>query len=167
MKYEMCATQFRTAHDYLNLVTGEVELIRRYGAYDVQESFLQPDGRILLLAHGAHCGEPYVVGVHNASSGVYWSDEGDARRHYGWRIAESFGLVVEKEGSVAVVPASREYATDLVKKIKQDCAEWNSGAVDAEEVGDRLVEHASSLAKHLQRTGVLSARVFESWEAVG
>ncbi|MCX5103477.1 hypothetical protein [Streptomyces sp. NBC_00439] len=166
MTYEMGVRENRMAHEYKNTATGEFEVVRQHGTYDVLESFLTPKGQILVLAHDDSAVEPYVVGIYN-SHGVHWTDPDDARRFYGWQIAESFGLVVDKEGSKAVVPASREYATDLVKKIKQDCAEWHSGDVDAEVAGDRLAEHASSLGKHLQWIGVLAAPVFESWEVVG
>ncbi|MFJ4739134.1 hypothetical protein [Streptomyces sp. NPDC088775] len=166
MTYDMGVRKNRMAHKYKNTETGKFEVIRRHGLYDVLETFLTPSGQILFLAHNESAAQPYAVGFYN-DHGVYWTDPDDARRFYAWQIAQSFGLVVDKEGSATVVPASRRYATDLVKKIKQDCAEWDSGDVDAEVVGDRLAEHASSLGKHLQRIGVLSAPVFESWEAVG
>ncbi|MFJ5725820.1 hypothetical protein [Streptomyces sp. NPDC093149] len=167
MTYEMGVKENRKAHEYKNIATGESEVAKKHGLYNIQETFLTSEGRVLFLAHNEHAVHPYAVGIYKSDHGVYRTDPDDARRLYAWRIAESFGLVVGKEGLKAVVPASREYATDLVKKIKQDCAEWHSGDVDAEVAGDRLAEHASSLGKHLQRIGVLSTRVFESWEAVG
>jgi hypothetical protein len=171
MTYTLVAPTRRNAaaNEYFNNDTEEFEVIRRHGLYDVQETFLTPEGRVLFLASNAHAPQPYAVGIYNSDHGVYWSEPGDARRHYAWQIAESFGLEVDKEGSKAVVPASREYATELVKKIKQASAEWHGCTEDVETaaVGIRLAEHASSLAKHLQRIGVLSAPVFESWEMVG
>ncbi|WP_405749323.1 hypothetical protein OG232_04330 [Streptomyces sp. NBC_01411] len=110
-----------------------------------------------------------VIRRHGPYDGVYWTDPDDARRHYARRIAESFGRVADREGSKAVVPASREYVTDLVKRIKQDCAEWH-GSVDdvvSEVAGDHLAKHALSLAKPLQRIGVLSVPAFERWEVAG
>ncbi|WP_424863050.1 hypothetical protein [Streptomyces sp. MMS24-I29] len=169
MSYELRDVAGRTCHanEYRNTSTGEFEVLRFYGAYRIQETFLMPDGDVLLLAFDKDAAYPYVIGVYGKSVGVYREDGTDARRHYAWRIAESFGLVVDKEGSKTVVPASREYATDLTKEIKQGCAEWHDGEVDAEVVGDRLVEHAASLAKHLQRIGVLSRPVYQDWEVVG
>ncbi|MFC9755153.1 hypothetical protein [Streptomyces sp. NPDC056921] len=169
MSYELCNIAGRTCHanEYRNTSTGELEVLRFYGAYRIQETFLMPDGDVLLLAFDKDAAYPHVIGVYGKSVGVYREDGTEARRYFTWRIAESFGLVVDKEGSTTVVPASREHATDLVKQIKQDCAEWDGGEVDAAVAGDRLAEHASSLGKHLQRIGVLSAPVFENWEAVG
>lgn len=132
MTYELGVTENRMAHEYKNTATGEFEVIRRYGPYDVLETFLTPEGKILLLAHNEHAAQPYAVGIYKNDHGICLADPDDARRFYAWQIAKSFGLVVDKEGSKAVVPASREYATDLVKKIKQDCAEWHCGDVDAE-----------------------------------
>ncbi|MFF8283289.1 hypothetical protein ACF06W_11270 [Streptomyces albus] len=169
MKYEMGVKANRLAHEYKNTSTGEFEVIRRHGLYAVLETFLTPGGKVLFLALNEHAPQPYVVGIYNSDHGVYWTSGDDARRFYAGQIAESFGLVVDKEGSKAVVPASRQYATELVKKIKQDCAQWHGfeGDVEAAAAGDQLAEHASSLAKHLQRIGVLTAPVFESWEAMG
>ena len=100
---------------------------------------------------------------------MYWTDPHDARRHFAGQVAASFGLVVDKAGSVAVVPASREYVTDLCKKIRQarDQSYDLPDDIETAAVGDQVAEHAISLAKHLQRTGVLSVPVFKSWEAVG
>lgn len=156
------------ANEYYNTTTQKLEAVRYYGAYRVQESFLMPDGQVLVLAYNETASQPFAVGVHNASMGVYWSSGMDARRHYAWRIAESFGLTVGKEGSTAVVPASRDYATDLVEEIKEKSAAWDR-AMDRNElmkVGAELEANASSLAKLLQRIGVLSRKVYESWEAV-
>lgn len=171
MTYELVDVTRRQAkaNEYRNIATGEFEVIENHGLYDVVETFLTPEGRILFLAYNAHAAQPFAVGIYNSDQAVYWREGADARRHYAWRIAESFGLVVDKEGSKAVVPASREYATDLVKKIKQAHDQWFNlpDDVEAAEAGDQLARHADSLAKHLQRTGVLSAPVFESWEVVG
>ncbi|WP_369042299.1 hypothetical protein [Streptomyces sp. Midd1] len=157
------------ANEYYNTATKEFEVARKHGLYDVQETFLTPNGQILYLAYREGAAQPYAVGIYKSDHGVYWTDPHDARRHYAWQIAESFGLVVDKEGSKAVVPASRRYATDLVEKIKKDHEQWHNlpDDVEAAEAGDHLAEHALSLAKHLQRIGVLSAPVFMSWEMVG
>ncbi|MFE4335386.1 hypothetical protein ACFRQM_40075 [Streptomyces sp. NPDC056831] len=172
MTHEMGVTENRMAHEYKNTATGEFEVIRRQGLYDVLETFLTPEGRILLLAYNSHAKQPFVVGIYNSDHGVNWTDLDDARRHYAWRIAESFGLVVDKEGSKAVVPASREYATDIVKTIKEKSGAWLTAAAAEdksalEQAGDGLESAASSLAKHLQRTGVLTREIYKSWEAVG
>ncbi|WP_406362376.1 hypothetical protein [Streptomyces sp. NBC_01579] len=161
--------ELREANEYWNTAAEAFEVVKKHGLYDIQETFLTPEGKILFLAYNGHAAQPWAVGIYNSDHGVYWTDPGDARRHYAWRIAESFGLVVDKEGSKAVVPASRD-ATDLCKKIKQDCAEWHGFAddeVEAADAGDQLAEHASSLAKHLQRIGVLTRVVYEGAEAVG
>ncbi|MFJ9901189.1 hypothetical protein ACIQPR_48615 [Streptomyces sp. NPDC091280] len=172
MTYELVDPMRRVCapNEYRNTETGEFEIIRKRGLYDVQESFLTPEGKVLVLAYNRSAALSYVVSIYKSDHGVYWDDPHDARRFYAWQIAESFGLVVDKEGSKAVVPASREYATDLVKKIKQDCADWHgfgSASTPADEAGDHLAEHALSLAKHLQRIGVLSVPVFKKWEVVG
>ncbi|MGW6605859.1 hypothetical protein [Streptomyces sp. NPDC055036] len=169
MTYDMGVRENRMAHEYRNLATGEFEVIRKHRLYDVVETFLTPEGTILCLAHNETASQPYAVGIYNSGHGVHWADPHDARRYYAWQIAESFGLVVDKEGSKAVLPVSREHATDLVRKIKQNCVEWRgfAGDVPPEEAGDRLAEHAASLGKHLQRIGVLSAPVFEPHEVAG
>ncbi|MFI1408857.1 hypothetical protein ACH4Y0_02790 [Streptomyces sp. NPDC020707] len=157
------------ANEYYNTETREFEVIRKHDLYDAQETFLTPEGEILFLAYNGHAAQPYAVGICKSDRGVYWTDPIHTRRHFAWQIAESFGLVVDKQGSKTVVPASREYATDLVKKIKQDYAAWHGfeGGIAPEQAGEHLAEHAISLGKHLQRTGVLSAPVFENWEVVG
>ncbi|MEU3979690.1 hypothetical protein AB0F77_06180 [Streptomyces sp. NPDC026672] len=174
MKYALIDPTVRkaAANEYYNITTEEYEVVRHYGAYRVLESFLMPDGQVLVLAHHATASEPFAVGVHNASLGVYWSNGNDARRNYAWRIAESFGLTVDKEGSKAVVPASREYATTLVQQIKKTSEDLGAAVDDQDVPGlDRsaagLRDAAVSLAKHLQRTGVLSETVYERWEVVG
>ncbi|MYR62435.1 hypothetical protein GTY54_41630 [Streptomyces sp. SID625] len=171
MKYELVDATRRDAkaNEYYNTETREFEVIRKHGLYDVQETFLMPDGQILLLAYRATAAQPHVVGICESDHGVCWNDGGDARRSFAWQIAESFGLVVDKEGSKAVVSASRSVATDLVNKIKQDYDQWYDlpDDVEAAEAGDQLAEHAVSLAKFLQRIGVLSAPVFQDHEVVG
>ncbi|WP_329147136.1 hypothetical protein OIU91_16485 [Streptomyces sp. NBC_01456] len=171
MTYELAdaARRKTRANEYRNTKTGEFEIIAKHGLYDVQETFLTPEGQILFIAYNGHASHPHAVGIYNSDHGVYWTDPHDARRHYAWQIAESFGLVVDKEGSKAVVPASREYATDLVKKIKQAHDQWYDlpDDVEAASAGDQVADHAISLAKHLQRTGVLSVPVFDSSEVVG
>ncbi|MGW1180212.1 hypothetical protein [Streptomyces drozdowiczii] len=157
------------ANEYWNTTTEQFEVVKKHGHYDIQETFLTPKGQIVFIAYNGHAAQPFAVGIYKSDHGIYWTNPHDARRHYAWQIAESFGLVVDKEGSKAVVPASREYATDLVKKIKQDVEQWHDlpDDVEAAEAGDQLAEHAASLGKHLQRIGVLSTPVFESHEVVG
>ncbi|MFD9815190.1 hypothetical protein [Streptomyces sp. NPDC059080] len=157
------------ANEYWNKTTEEFEVVKKHGPYDIQETFLTPEGKILFLAYNGHAAQPFAVGIYNSDHGVYWTDPHNARRHYAWLIAESFGLVVNKAGSKAVVPASREYATDLVKQIKQAHDQWYDlpDDVEAAQAGDQVAEPAISLAKHLQRIGVLSVPVFEAHEVVG
>ncbi|MFD7537446.1 hypothetical protein [Streptomyces sp. NPDC059819] len=68
-----------------------------------------------------------------------------------------------------MVPASRAYATDLVQKIKQAHEQWDELPDSAEETnaGKQLAQNALSLAKLLQRIGVLTSPVFEGWKVVG
>ncbi|MGW1261255.1 hypothetical protein ACWD7Y_04740 [Streptomyces drozdowiczii] len=173
MSYELMDPTHRgdlvEANEYWNTKTERYEVVKKYGLYDVQETFVTPKGEILLIAYNEYAALPYAVGIYNSDYGTYWSNPNDARRYYAWRIAASYGLLVGKEGSKAVDPASREYATDLVTKIKQDVEQWHDlpDDVEAAEAGDQLAEHAASLGKHLQRIGVLSTPVFESHEVVG
>ncbi|KOT51143.1 MULTISPECIES: hypothetical protein [Streptomyces] len=174
MTYELADPIRRVSelNEYLNTETGKYEIIRRHGPYSVKETFLTPEGRILFIAHNAYASEPFAVGVYNSDQATYCANRNDARRHFAWRIAESFGLTVDREGSKAIPPASREHATALVKKIKESADEWDRVVQDGDEmeqmgVGSELWTNALSLAKHLQRTGVLSTPVFESWEVVG
>lgn len=157
------------ANEYWNTETDEFEVVKKHGLYDIQETFLTSEGKILFLAYNGHASHRWAVGIYKSDHGIYWTDPHDARRHYAWQIAASFGLVVDKEGSKAVVPASREYATDLVKKIKEAHDQWYDlpDDVEAAQAGDQVADHAISLAKHLQRIGVLSAPVFEAHEVVG
>ncbi|MEU7146989.1 hypothetical protein AB0B15_02955 [Streptomyces sp. NPDC045456] len=156
-------------NEYLNAETGKYEIIRKHGHYRVQETFLTPEGRILFLAYNAYASEPFAVGIYGLDLAIYWTDGNDARRHLAWRIAESFGLTVDKEGSKAIVPASQKYATDLVKEIKQAHDQWYDlpDDIEAYAAGDQVADHAISLAKFLQRIGVLSAPVFQDHEVVG
>lgn len=173
MSYELMDPTHRgdlvEANEYWNTTTEQYEVVKKHGLYDIQETFLTPEGKILFLAYNGHAVQPYAVGIYNSDHGIYWTDPHDARRHYAWQIAESFGLVVDKEGSKTVVPASREYATSLVKEIKQDYDQWYDLPDDVETAvaGDQLADHAISLAKHLQRTGVLTVPVFKDSEVVG
>ncbi|PNE43387.1 hypothetical protein [Streptomyces noursei] len=172
MRYELDATKNRMAHEYKNTETGESEEVQFYGSYTVEETFLMPDGQVLVLAYDETASQPFAVGVHNASMGTYWSDGNDARRNYAWRIAESFGLTVEEEGSKAMVTATRDYATDLVEQLKRTGEEWERVVQDEDadplmEAGAAVWTNATSLAKHLQRSGVLTHNVYESWEVVG
>lgn len=157
-----------TANTYWNTATEQFEVVEKHGLYDIQEKFLTPEGKILFIAYNRRASHPYVVGIYNSGHGAYWIDPHDARRHYAWRIAESFGLVVAKKGSKAVAPASRAYATDLVKEIKRTHDQWYAlpEDVEAAEAGDQLASPAISLAKHLQRIGFLSAPVFQNSEVV-
>ncbi|WP_411087850.1 hypothetical protein [Streptomyces sp. 061-3] len=164
--------ELREANEYWNTATEEFEVVKKHGLYDIQETFLTPEGKILFLAYNGHAAQPWAVGIYNSDQGIYWTDPDDARRHYAWRIAESFGLVVDKKGSKAVVPASRDYATDLSEEIKRKSTAWLQAVKDQDEfaqeqAGADLEARASSLAKHLQRIGVLTREVYESWEAVG
>ncbi|MGW5819267.1 hypothetical protein [Streptomyces noursei] len=172
MTYEMGVTENRMAHEYRNTETGEFEVIRRHGLYDVLETFLTAEGTVLFLAHNEYAAQPYVVGIYNSDHGIYWTDGDDARRHYGWRIAESFGLVVDKEGSKAVVPASRQYATTLVQQIRKAAGDLASAVDDQDVQGlDRSAaavrDAAEALGKHLQRIGVLTSEVYDRSERIG
>lgn len=161
------------AHEYFNTRTQEYEVVRSYGLYKVQETFLTPDGSVLLLAFNEHNCHPWAVGEHNGiKDGVYWRDGDEARRNFAWIIAESFGLTVGPEQSKAVTLASREYATTLVQQIKKVAGDLGSAVEDQDVHGlDRSAagvrDAAVSLGKHLQRIGVLSEPVWERWEAVG
>jgi hypothetical protein len=160
-------------HEYFNTRTQEYEVVRSYGLYEVRETFLTPDGTILLLGHNEHSGYPWVIGEHNGTKdGVYWADATEARRNFAWLIAESFDLTVGTEGSAAVVPASRQYASTLVQQIKKTSEDLGSAVEDQDVQGlDRsaagLRDAAVSLAKHFQRIGVLSETVYERWEWAG
>ncbi|MGW6604836.1 hypothetical protein [Streptomyces sp. NPDC055036] len=172
MTYELVDMALRKANEYRNTSTRKFELLRFCGAYRIQESFLMPDGDVLVLAFDEGAALQYLVGVYGRPRGVYRENAREARQYFAWLIAESFGLVVDKEGSKAVVPASRDYATDLAEEIKRRSMAWLQATRDQDESAQEqaaaeLEEHASSLAKHLQRTGVLTRKVYESWEAVG
>ncbi|MEU9050096.1 hypothetical protein AB0D37_06785 [Streptomyces sp. NPDC048384] len=171
-RFEMPDTKLHEAqaNEYFNTETQQYEVVRYYGLYDVQETFLTPDGKILLLAYNVHAAMPWVVSEHDGiMNGVFWQEGEDARRNYAWLIAASFGLTVDKEGSKAVVPASREYATSLVQQIKQhtDALVKAVDEHDQDQAADALKDSANSLAKHLQRIGVLTQNVYDSREVVG
>lgn len=161
------------AHEYFNTRTQEYEVVQSYGLYKVQETFLTPDGSVLLLAYDEHNCHPWAIGEHNGiKNGVYWRDGDEARRNFAWLIAESFGLTVDKEGSKAVVPASRQYATTLVQQIRKAAGDLASAVDDQDVQGlDRSAaavrDAAESLGKHLQRIGVLTETVYERWEWMG
>ncbi|WP_329271810.1 hypothetical protein [Streptomyces sp. NBC_01451] len=160
------------ANEYWNTKTEKWEVISRHGLYDVQETFLTPEGKILFLAFNAHAAQPYAVGFYNSDQAVYWTDGDDARRHYAWKIAESFDLIVDKKGSKAVVPASRDYATDLCEQIKTHAEDYQQAVTEQDEfrqeaAAEKLETSASSLAKHLQRTGVLTREVYNHSERIG
>ncbi|MET9360445.1 hypothetical protein ABZX93_06005 [Streptomyces sp. NPDC006632] len=174
MSYELIDPTNRSewVHEYWNTETEERVIVKKHGRYDIQETFLTPKGEILFLAYNGYASQPYAVGIYNSDHGVYWTDPDDARRHYAWQVAASFGLVVDKEGSKAVVPASREYATSLVQKIVKDSEFLQQATKTGDEVGieaasGALEGHALSLSKHLQRIGVLSTKVFTDSEVVG
>lgn len=173
--YELPKTSQREvqANEYYNTRTQDNEIVEFYGLYRIQESFLTPDGTILLLAYNKHAAQPWAVGEHGGvKDGVFWRDAADARRNFAWAIAESFGLTVDKEGSKAVVPASRQYATTLVQQIRKTAGDLASAIDDQDVQGlDRSAaavrDAAEALGKHLQRIGVLTEPVYESWEAIG
>ncbi|MGW3860411.1 hypothetical protein ACWEDZ_02860 [Streptomyces sp. NPDC005047] len=170
MTYELVDATRReaSANEYRNTRTGEFEVLRSYGAYRIQESFLMPDGDVLFLGYGESCAYKHVIGVYGRSLGVYRYDAEDARQCYAQKIAESLGLVVVKPGEKVVTPEQQEEASGLVHEIKGAYDQWYNlpDDVEAAEIGDRVADNAEALSKFLQKIGLLSRPVPESWEPV-
>lgn len=158
------------ANEYYNTDTDSYEVVRQYGAYRVKETFLKPDGKILIFGEDLSAAEPWVVGTHRAGNGDYFRDAQQARAWFARRIAESFKLVIGPPNSVIVREGDREMLTLDAQGVKQAAAEWNSasGLEDVmETAGDELESQAGDLAKRLQRLGVLNRMVYTSHEVGG
>lgn len=171
MRYELPDVTRRDTevNEYYNPRTEEFEVVRQYGCYRVQETFLTPEGTILLLGYDPHGVQQFVVGVHNQSSGRYFADGNKARRYFAQRIAESFDLVVGPKRSVAVPDNARELLTVDAESTRKAAREYTRASVaqdefEMEEAGKALEAGASRLAKQLQRTRIVTRLVYPTYE---
>ncbi|MFE7114926.1 hypothetical protein ACFU99_05810 [Streptomyces sp. NPDC057654] len=167
MTYELVDVTRRNAcaNEYYNATTEQFEVIHRHDIYDVVETFLIPTGEILFSAYNPTAPQPFVVGIYGSDAGTYWHDATDARRFFAQRIAQEFGLVVNKKRSAAATADDR--VTDLCDGIKKDVqAYYKAKGRDDDSVesaaGVDLASGATLLVEHLQRKGALTREIYDA-----
>ncbi|MFC9505470.1 hypothetical protein [Streptomyces sp. NPDC057002] len=155
-KYELVdvARREAEANEYFNTQTQKFEVVRQYGSYRVQETFLTPDGDVLLLGYDQNAAERYVIGYHGRSLGEYFDDGQKARAWYARQIAESFKLTVGPPDSLIIRDGDRlltvgdvQSLRELALSVKQDPENL------ADETAEELWETFRSLESRLKDLG--------------
>ncbi|MEV7870158.1 hypothetical protein AB0P17_29625 [Streptomyces sp. NPDC088124] len=155
MPYELVDPLRRVCqpNEYFNTETQEFEVIRRHGLYDVQETFLVPGGRVLLLAYSPAAAQAYAIGIYQSDQVEYWSAPIVGRRYFARRIAESHGLTVGPANCHLIANVDRislARKADEVQTIADSIAE--SG--DLSESDEELRAAVNTLRNHMEASGI-------------
>lgn len=160
MTYELSDVTGREteANEYFNTLTGKFEVIRMYGVRKVQETFLRPDGTILLIAYDAKSDpERFAVGTHGKGEGEYFASGQEARTYYAQKIAESFALTVGPPKSVIIRDGDRALAGGELNALSKA-----AGLVDEDPTGcsaetlQELVDAAQTVIDRMAGLGIKS-----------
>lgn len=141
------------ANEYWNTKTEEFEVLKRHGLYDIQETFLTPEGKVLFLAYNGYAAQPYAVGIYKSDHGVYWTDPDTARKHYAQRIAEAHGLAVRPVNSWVITDVDRIALARLVNEVAL-IAESLDESGQLGETGEELTAAVTKLKTHLKAVGI-------------